>query len=96
MFSKSRRSLLMNGGNFLATLFVAPYANRGSDYANHVMEGFVLSGHMTNAGQESERYYAIAQGCALMLDPAKLPACVAGADALLNTDVEIALTRRKR
>lgn len=56
--------------------------------------GFSLSGHMTNAGQETERYYAIAQGCCLMLDPQKLPACVAGADQLLEGEVELTLTRK--
>jgi hypothetical protein len=77
---------------FLATLFGAPLVTPNAVTAT---EGFVISGHMTNAGQENERYYAIAQGVALMIDERIWPAAVAGADKLLRTDVEIALTRRR-
>jgi hypothetical protein len=59
------------------------------------VEGFVFIGHLTNAGQEAERYYAIGQGCALMLDPKVLPTCVAGADALLNQQVEVSLVKAR-
>jgi hypothetical protein len=76
---------------FFATLFVAPAVVT----PNTVIEGCVLSGHLTNAGQENERYYAIAQGAALMIDARVWPAAVAGADQLLGADVELALTRRR-
>jgi hypothetical protein len=55
-----------------------------------------ITGHMTNAGQETERYYAIAQGCCLMLDERVWPQAVKLADELLNSDVELTLARRKR
>jgi hypothetical protein len=64
-------------------------------YTTSTREGFVFIGHLTNAGQEAERYYAIGQGCALMLDPKVLPTCVAGADALLNQQVEVSLVKAR-
>jgi hypothetical protein len=50
---------------------------------------------MTNAGQENERYYGIAQGAALMLDERIWPQAVKLADELLNSDVELTLARKR-
>jgi hypothetical protein len=54
-----------------------------------------ITGHMTNAGQENERYYGIAQGAALMLDERIWPQAVKLADELLNSDVELTLARKR-
>jgi hypothetical protein len=78
----------MTRRQFFATLSVAPISGT-------MTEGCVLTGHMTNAGQANERYYAIAQGVALMIDERIWPVAVQGADQLLDQDVELALTRRR-
>ena len=60
---------------------------------NVTAEGFSVSGLLTDAGQSEPRYFAIGQSIALMLDPAKVPAMTAGADALLGSKVRLTLTR---
>ena len=56
--------------------------------------GFVFHGHLTNAGQDGEAWFAIGQHIALVMDPEKVPACVAGARGLLGEEVEVSLTRK--
>ena len=56
--------------------------------------GFSVSGLLTDAGQSEPRYYAIGQSIAIVLDPAKLPAMIAGADALLGKEVRLTLTAK--
>ena len=56
------------------------------------MDGFSVSGVLTEAGTQGDGYFAI-ENVVLMLDPAKHPSMVAGARALLNTEVRLTLTR---
>jgi hypothetical protein len=56
-------------------------------------EGFIFSGHLTQgSGVAEEGYYAIGQLVSFNLHP-EASGMRAGADALLNKDVEIVLRR---
>ena len=72
----------------LTTLFGVPIT-QGSVAAS----GFEVSGHLTNAGQSGDRYYAIDQSIAFMLDERKHPVMVKQADALLEGRVRLILER---
>jgi hypothetical protein len=57
-------------------------------------EGFEFTARLTpGSGIPGDGFYAIGQTMGLMIDPDKLPACAAGADALLGQDVRIILTK---
>ena len=56
-------------------------------------EGFIFSGRLTSAGMPGEGYYAIGQLVSFNLHP-DAKAMTAGADALLDRDVEIRLTAK--
>ena len=81
----------MTRRQLLATLFGVATTHKSIHATNHERAGFQVSGHLTNAGQENERYYAIDQSVALMLDARKHPAMVQGADALLGQRVRLVL-----
>jgi hypothetical protein len=57
-------------------------------------DGFEFRAQLTpGSGTPGDGFYAIGQSLGLMIDPEKLPACTAGANALLGQDVVITLTR---
>lgn len=56
-------------------------------------EGFTVTGLLSAAGQDTPKYYAIAQSVALMLDPSKACDLIAGAESLLGVPVHLTLTR---
>jgi hypothetical protein len=64
-------------------------------YHGHVSDGgFVLTGQFDHAGADNSlAYYSVAQGCSIVLDPKRVPACVAGADALVGHQVRLSLTK---
>lgn len=56
--------------------------------------GFEISGHFDSAGADNSlAYYSLGQGISLMLDPARVPSCVEGADALVKGQARIILMR---
>ena len=57
-------------------------------------EGFIFTGHLTLGGQPGEGYYSVGQLVSVNIHP-EAKAMIAGADALLNAQVEVSLVRAK-